>query len=243
MNIEKARFSKEINISVNEKVIYDKKIAKQTAGMIIGTGSYVVKYDRPKDEWIKMPDGKIIPCYCNCRYINRDPVSTKIIGNNFSAMIKDKYPDAELIVGLETAGISWGSKIALDLELPFAYARGKAKGYGTGNLIECSPPRKLKTVVIDDAFFSGESVDKAVSAIKNELDGEVLGVGFITNLNNLNHNVVYEQLSEKGIDFCSLTDYSYILSILQEEQKINKSQVCELTQFYDDPATFLWSPS
>jgi len=239
MNKEKVSNS-ETSISINERVIYDKKIAKDIAGMIIGTGSYVVKYDKPKDEWIKMPDGKIIPCYCNCRYINRDPVSTRIIGNNFSAMIRDKFPDAELIVGLETAGISWGSKIALDLGLPFAYARGKAKGYGTGNLIECSPPRKLKTVVVDDAFFSGESVGKAIGAIEDELQGEVLGVGFITNLNNLKHNTIYGQLTEKGIDFCSLTDYSYILSVLQEEQKIDKSQTYELTQFYNNPDTFLW---
>ncbi len=240
MNKEKS-FSSETGVSINERIIYDKKIAKDTADMIIGTGSYVVKYDKPKDEWIKMPDGKIIPCYCNCRYINRDPISTRIIGNNFSAMIKDKYPDVELIVGLETAGISWGSKIALDMNLPFAYARGKAKGYGTGNLIECNPPKRLKTVIIDDAFFSGESVDKAMEAISNELNGEVLGIGFITNLNNLHYNTVFQQLEEKGKGFCTLTDYSYILSVLQEEKMVDRVQANELKQFYDNPDSFSWN--
>jgi orotate phosphoribosyltransferase len=239
--MNKESLNAEVFLSENEKVIFNKKIATETASMIISTSSYVVKYDQPKSEWIRMPDGKIIPCYCNCRYINRDPDSTKIIGSNFSSMIKDKYPEVQLIIGLETAGISWGSKIALDLGLPFAYARGKAKGYGTGKLIECNPPKGLKTVVVDDAFFSGESVDKAIEAIGSEIGGEILGVGFIANLNNLTHNSVYKQLQEKGIGFSVLTDYSYILSVLQEEHQIDRIQAHELTQFYNDPVSFSWS--
>lgn len=227
--------------NLTEEIIFDIKIAQQTASLILKTESYIVNFNKLKEDWIKLPDGKIIPCYCNCRHINRDPLSTKIIGDNFSTMIRDKYPDAELIVGLETAGISWGSKIASDRRLPFAYARGKAKGYGTGKLIECNPQKNLKIVVIDDAFFSGESIDKAITAIENELGGDVLGVGFIANLSNLNNNDIYKKLSKNGIDFCSLTDYSYILLELQKEQKINIEQKLELTQFYENPNKFSWN--
>jgi len=226
---------------LNEKIFFDDEIAKQTASLILKTESYIVNFNRSKEDWIKLPDGKLIPCYCNCRYINRDFLSTKIIGDNLSMMIKNKYPDAELIVGLETAGISWGSRVALDMGLPFAYARGKAKGYGTGKLIECNPGKNLKTVIIDDAFFSGESVDKAIKAVRDELNGDILGLGFIVNLSNLKNNDIYEEISKNGIKFYSLTGYSYILSELQKEKKINLKQKLELAQFYDDPEIFSWN--
>lgn len=230
----------EIGGSLNEKVIFDSKIAKQTTDLILRTESYVVNFDKPKEDWIKLPDGNIIPCYCNCRYINRDPVATRIIGDNLSEMIKSKFSETELIVGLETAGISWASRVALDLQLPFAYARGKAKGYGLGKLIECNPPKNLKTVIIDDVFFTGESVIKAVETLNDELQANVLGVGVITNLSNLENNENYSNLSNSRVSLYSLTDYSFILNELRERKQIDNKELLELGQFYNNPKRFSW---
>jgi len=226
--------------NLNETVIFDSKIAKDTADLILRTGSYVVNFDKPREDWIKLPDGSVIPCYCNCRYINRDPGATRIIGDNLSEMIKSKFPETELIVGLETAGISWASKIALELQIPFAYARGRAKGYGVGKLIECNPPKNLNTVVIDDAYFTGESVVKAVEALNEELHANVLGVGVITNLANLENNEHYSNLSNNRVSLSSLTDYSFILNELHKNNQVTDIQLSELGQFYDNPKRFSW---
>lgn len=219
----------------------DKKIATQTADLILKTESYVINFNKPKENWINLPNGNVIPCYCNCRYINRSVKATQIIGKKFSEMIKTKFPNVELIIGLETAGISWASKIAMDLQLPFAYARGKSKGYGLGKLIECNPPKNLKTVIIDDAYFTGESIIKAVKAAQDEIMGEILGVGVIVNLSNLEKNENYLNLIKSGISFCSLTDYNFILKELKKEKQIDNIQYLELEKFYNDPKVFSWN--
>jgi orotate phosphoribosyltransferase len=227
--------------SLNNKIIFNKKIAIKTSKIILETKSYVISFNKPKDKWIKLPDGNLIPCYCNCRYINRDPKATKIIGKYLSNMIKIRFPEAELIVGLETAGISWASIIALNLNLPFAYARGKSKGYGMGKLIECNPPKKLKTVIIDDVYFTGESIFKAINALKNEIQSNILGVGTIINLSNLEKNDNYINLLKHKISLIFLTDYSFILNKLKKEKQINEVQFAELTQFYKNPQISTWS--
>jgi len=77
--------------------------------------------------------------------------------------------------------------------------------------------------------------------IRDELNGDILGLGFIVNLSNLKNNDIYKEISKNGIKFYSLTGYSYILSELQKEKKINLKQKLELTQFYDNPEIFSWN--
>lgn len=227
--------------NLNKKIIFNEKIANKTSKLILRTESYVINFDKPKDKWIKLPDGNLIPCYCNCRYINSDPKATKIIGKYLSDMVKIKFPKVELIVGMETAGISWAAKIASNLDLPFAYARGKSKGYGMGKLIECNPPKHLKTVIIDDAYFTGESILKAINALKNELQSNILGIGIIVNLSNLENNKNYKKILKHKISLNSLTDYSFILKTLKKKGQINKDQSNELTEFYNKPQMSIWN--
>ena len=51
-------------------------------------------------------------------------------------VIFEKYPDADLIAGVATAGIAWGAMAADQLKLPFMYVRPKPKEHGLGNQIE-----------------------------------------------------------------------------------------------------------
>ncbi len=229
------------NSEMNERVIFEPKIAQRTANLIINSGAYSINFKKPKDEWVKLPDGSIIPCYCNCRFINSNPSATDEIGKYMSQMIREKLPETELVVGLATAGISWASRIALEQKIPMAYVRSKSKGYGMGNLLECNPPRKLKTVIIDDAFFSGDSVGRALDAVRNEIDADVIGVGVITNLSNLRENTFFKsQLSRFSIPLISLTDYSFILKSLEYKGMIDENQLSQLKQYYDNPDSHPW---
>lgn len=234
-------FDQSMNNGVNERIIFNPQIAQKTADFIVNSGAYSINFDKPKDEWIKLPDGSIIPCYCNCRFINSDPIATQEIGKYMSQMIKEKLPETELVIGLATAGISWASRIALEQKIPMAYVRSNSKGYGMGNLIECNPPKKLKTVIIDDAFFSGGSIEKAIDAIRSEIDADIIGVGVITNLSNLKQNIFFKnQLSQNNIPLISLTDYSFILNNLKEKELINETQLLQLKQYYNNPESHPW---
>jgi len=233
-------FDQSMNNGVNERVIFNPQIAQKTADFIVSSGAYSINFDKPKDEWIKLPDNSIIPCYCNCRFINSDPIATQEIGKYMSQMVKEKFPETELVIGLATAGISWASRIALEQKIPMAYVRSKSKGYGMGNLIECNPPKKLKTVIIDDAFFSGDSIIRALDAVRSEINADVIGVGVITNLSNLKQNIFFENQLSKNIPLISLTDYSFILNNLREKELINGNQLLQLKQYYNNPESHPW---
>ncbi len=218
---------------MENNIIFNHKIAKNVAKTIIETKSYIVNFNEEKSKWIKLPDGRIIPCYCNCRYINSKASSTKKIDNYFLEMIENRFPGVEIIIGLETAGISWASKIASSLNLPFAYIRSKPKGYGMGKLVECNPDKKLKAVIIDDIFFTGKAISHAVDAIERELGNPIMGVGVIVNLSSLNENHNSESF-KKSVPISALTDYFFILNELKKKKMINENQFSELTNFYQN---------
>ena len=48
----------------------------------------------------------------------------------------EKFPEAELLAGVATAGIAWGAMAADQLKLPYIYVRPKPKEHGLGNQIE-----------------------------------------------------------------------------------------------------------
>ena len=51
-------------------------------------------------------------------------------------MVKELYPEAEMIAGVATGAIAHGALAADKLGLPFIYVRSGAKEHGLGNQIE-----------------------------------------------------------------------------------------------------------
>src|SRR6478735_1726659 len=76
------------------------------------------------------------PIYCDNRLTMSYPEIRNDIAEAFAAIIRDQYPDAEVIAGTATAGIPHAAWVAQKLNLPMAYIRDKAKGHGKENLIE-----------------------------------------------------------------------------------------------------------
>jgi orotate phosphoribosyltransferase len=76
------------------------------------------------------------PIYCDNRKILSYPETRTFIRDKFVDVIKEKYPDAEVIAGVATGAIAHGVLVADKLGLPFIYVRSKPKGHGLENLIE-----------------------------------------------------------------------------------------------------------
>ena len=76
------------------------------------------------------------PIYCDNRLTMSYPEIRNDIAEAFAAIIREQYPDAEVIAGTATAGIPHAAWVAQKLNLPMAYIRDKAKGHGKENLIE-----------------------------------------------------------------------------------------------------------
>ena len=115
------------------------------------------------------------PIYCDNRLLLSYPEIRSFVKNELSNLVKAKFPDANKIAGVATAGISHGTLVADALGLPFAYVRPEPKKHGKGQQIEGIIETTDKVVLIEDLISTGKSSLKAVEAVR-KTNCKVLGI-------------------------------------------------------------------
>src|SRR5512136_479174 len=115
------------------------------------------------------------PIYCDNRKTLSFPEVRGYIRDTFTDVIKEFYPDVELIAGVATGAVAHGVLVAEKMGLPFIYVRSEAKEHGLGNQIEGYYEPGQKVVVIEDLISTGGSSLGAVNALR-EAGCEVLGM-------------------------------------------------------------------
>ena len=167
------------------------------------------------------------PIYCDNRLTISYPKIRTAIAQGIAALIKENYPEAEVIAGTATAGIPHAAWISAELNLPLIYVRSKPKDHGRGKQIEGVLKPGAKTVVIDDLLSTGGSVLKAVKAAQNE-GADVLGVGaiFSYQLQAITDNFAAENLS-----YFTLTNYTELLEAAVENDYISADEQKVLSQW------------
>ncbi len=76
------------------------------------------------------------PIYCDNRLTISYPLIRQRIASGLTALIKQSFPEAEVIAGTATAGIPHAAWVADRLNLPMVYVRSKPKDHGQGHQIE-----------------------------------------------------------------------------------------------------------
>lgn len=218
--------------------VWNEEIADYTAELLFETGSYLVDFERPREDWFLWKSGIRAPSYCNCRFLNRSYEAYEACTNNLESIIQLKFSDdIQAIVGLATAGVSWAARIAARLALPLSFVRTIPKQYGVGKLIEGNPERGIKAVIIDDLCGSGETVYKAIKALEWEFQIETLG--FVT-ITNWCFESMWEKFDSMDIGIYSLTSYPNLLKVGVEKNYLTEEQASMLREFYQSPWTYQW---
>jgi orotate phosphoribosyltransferase len=106
------------------------------------------------------------PIYCDNRRILSFPFTRDYIKSELCNVVFEKFPDAELLAGVATAGIPWGAMAADQLKLPYIYVRPKPKEHGLGNQIEGFYEPGQRVVVIEDLISTGKSSLQVVDVLK-----------------------------------------------------------------------------
>lgn len=176
------------------------------------------------------------PVYCDNRLTLAYPDVRGDVIDAFVALIKENYPDAEVIAGTATAGIPHAALIAEKMNLPMAYIRSSAKSHGRKKQIEGIINPRQKTVVIDDLISTGGSVLTAVHAAE-EAGAEILGVAaiFTYQLPQASTNFTQEK-----IQLHTLTDFDTLIHLAEQQGKITGTQLKQLKQWYADPTSEDW---
>ena len=174
------------------------------------------------------------PIYCDNRKLLSYPEARAFVRDQFVKMIKEKYPQTEVIAGVATGAIAIGALVAEELGLPFIYVRSKPKDHGLENLIEGDLKVAQKVVVIEDLVSTGVSSLKASEAITN-FGGDVLGMMAIF---TYNFTVAQENFKKAGIELTALSRYQTLLDVALEAGDIKESQLDSLNKWREDPANW-----
>lgn len=149
------------------------------------------------------------PIYCDNRKLLSMPFIRDYIKSELANTVFEKFPEADLIAGVATAGIPWGIMVADQLKLPFIYVRPKPKEHGLRNQIEGQFASGNKVVVIEDLISTGKSSLQVVEVLrKNELAVEGMASIF-----NYGFTVASDAFRACGVQVYSLTNYPTLLSL------------------------------
>lgn len=174
------------------------------------------------------------PIYCDNRLTISYPEIRNKIAEGFASMIREKYPDAEVIAGTATGGIPHGAWVAEKMNLPMIYVRDKAKGHGKGNQIEGVLKPGQKVVVIEDLISTGGSSLKAALAVK-EAGGDVLATLAIF---TYEFEQAAEAFADAGIPLHTLTHYSALLETAAAQGAIRQEDMEGLQAWRKNPAGY-----
>jgi len=174
------------------------------------------------------------PIYCDNRKTLSYPETRTYIRDQFVTLIKEKYPEVEVIAGVATGAIAIGALVADQLGLPFVYVRSKPKGHGLENLIEGDLKPFQKVVIIEDLVSTGVSSLKAADAVNN-FGGEVVGM---VSIFTYNFPLAKENFQKAGIELTSLSRYQILIDLSLKMGEISKDQVESLMEWREDPANW-----
>ena len=172
------------------------------------------------------------PIYCDNRKILSFPFIRDYIKSELCNVVFEKFPDAELLAGVATAGIAWGAMVADQLKLPYVYVRPKPKEHGLGNQIEGYYEREQKVVVIEDLVSTGKSSLQVVDVLK-EAGLEIAGM---VSIFTYGFPVAREMFQEAAVTYYPLTDYPTLIQLAAEKQIISSDQQEILLKWQVDPA-------
>lgn len=176
------------------------------------------------------------PVYCDNRLILTAPEARKDVENGLATIIKENYPEVEVLMGTSTAGIAHAAITAEIMGLPMGYVRGSSKDHGRQNRIEGKLEAGQKVVVVEDLISTGGSVIDVVDALR-EAGAEVLGIASIF---TYGMQKGLDRLAAANVKNVSLTNFDCIAEVAAEEGYIAEEDIAKLIKFRNNPSDESW---
>ena len=188
------------------------------------------------DEPFTWASGIKSPIYCDNRLTLTAVDVRNDVENALAEVVKEKYPQAEVLMGTSTAGIAHAAIVGHMLQMPMGYVRSGAKDHGRQNAIEGELKAGQKVVVIEDLISTGGSVIEVVNTLR-EAGADVLGV---VSIFTYGMKKGLDRLAEAQIENTSLTDFDCITEVAAAEGYIASDDIARLTAFRNNPSDESW---
>lgn len=176
------------------------------------------------------------PVYTDNRLTLTAPAVRNDVENGLAKLIKENYPDVEVLMGTSTAGIAHAAIVGHILQMPMGYVRSGAKDHGRQNQIEGKLEKGQKVVVVEDLISTGGSCIEVVNVLR-EAGAEVLG---IVSIFTYGMKKGLERLAEANVKNISLTNFDVIANVAAKEGYIKEEDVERLIKFRNNPSDESW---
>ena len=189
-----------------------------------------------QDEPFTWASGIKSPVYCDNRLTLTAPNVRDDVEYGLAELIRENYPEVEVLMGTSTAGIAHAAITAHILNLPMGYVRGGAKDHGRKNQIEGKLEAGQKVVVVEDLISTGGSVIEVVDVL-HEAGAEVLG---IVSIFTYGMQKSVDRLAAANVKNVSLTDFDTISTVAAQMEYIRQEDIARLLKFRDNPSDESW---
>ena len=174
------------------------------------------------------------PIYCDNRKVLSFPYIRDFIKSEMCSVIFEKFPEADVLAGVATAGIAWGAMAADQLKLPYIYVRPKPKEHGLGNQIEGNLESGQKILVIEDLISTGKSSLQVCDVLK-AAGADVIGM---VSIFTYGFEVADNAFKDAGISYYSLTNYQNLIDLAVEKGIVAAAEQNTLLNWRADPANW-----
>ncbi len=176
------------------------------------------------------------PIYCDNRLTLTAPKVRCDVENGLAELIRENYPDCEVLMGTSTAGIAHAAITAHIMGLPMGYVRSGAKDHGRQNQIEGRLEAGQKVVVVEDLISTGGSVIEVVNVLR-EAGADVLG---IVSIFTYGMKKGLDRLEEANVKNVSLTNFDTVAEVAADEGYVKRDDVTRLISFRNNPSDESW---
>lgn len=176
------------------------------------------------------------PIYCDNRLTLTAPDVRTLVENGLVQIVREYYPECEILMGTSTAGIAHAAIVGHLMDLPMGYVRSSAKDHGRTNQIEGKLIPGQKTVVIEDLISTAGSAVDTVKVLR-EAGAEVLGIASIF---TYGMKKGLDRLAENQVKNVSLCDLDTLVEIAAETGYIKEEDKARILKFRDNPSDEGW---
>lgn len=205
---------------------------KQIAKELLSIGAVFLRPEQP----FTWASGIKSPIYCDNRLTLSAPRVREKIEAGLAALVREKFPECEMLMGTSTAGIAHAAITATLLDLPMGYVRSGAKDHGRANRIEGRMDAGMKVVVVEDLISTGGSCIEVVEALR-EAGAEVLG---IVSIFTYGMRRGLERIAEANTVNYSLSNLDALVEVAAEEGYIAAEWKQRILNFRDNPSDESW---
>ena len=188
------------------------------------------------DEPFTWASGIKSPIYCDNRLTLTAPNVRNDVENGLCELIKEYYPEAEVLMGTSTAGIAHAAICGHILNMPMGYVRSGNKDHGRNNRIEGRLDAGQKVVIVEDLISTGGSCIEVAEALR-EAGADVLGV---VSIFTYGMQKGLDRLAAANLKNISLTNFDTIVEVAAETGYIQAADKERLIAFRNNPSDESW---